>query len=136
MRISALITLHNKADLIKAVANAPVGAQFDLSDAPRTIPQNRLLWRLLTRISDQVEHAGEHWEPEAWKACFMKAQGAKLRFMPSLDGESVVAVGYHSSRLSKEEMSDMIEMIFEFGARHGVDFETERGVAWQGEARI
>ena len=134
MRISALVTLRNKADLIKAVANAPVGAQFDLSDAPRTIPQNRLLWRLLTRISDQVEHAGEKWEAEAWKACFMKAQGAKLRFMPSLDGESVVAVGYKSSHLDKEKFSELIESIYAFGAEHGVDFEAEISLAMRGEA--
>ena len=51
MRISALITLRNKADLIKAVANAPVGAQFDLVEDPRTTQQNRLMWGLLADVS-------------------------------------------------------------------------------------
>ena len=125
MRISALITLHNKADLIRALANAPIGAQFDLSDDPRTSQQNRLMWGMLTDISDQVTHCGEKWEAEAWKAAFLKAMGKKLTFMPSLDGEGVVAVGYRSSKLNKEEFSDLIELIYEYGARNGVRFHGE-----------
>ena len=42
MRLSALITLRNKADLIKvAAANAPVGAQFDLVDDPENHAKQR-----------------------------------------------------------------------------------------------
>ena len=135
MRLSALVTVYNRADLIRAVGNAPVGAQFDLVDAPRSTQQNKLLWALLTQISNQVEHAGERWEPEAWKACFMKAIGLKLQFMPSLDGQSVVAVGYKSSHLDKEKFSELIESIYAFGATHGVDFEAEHGDALHGGAR-
>ena len=125
MRISAHITVYNRADLIKAVANAPVGAQFDLVDDPRTSQQNRLMWGMLTNISDQVTHCGEKWEAEAWKAAFLKAMGRKLTFMPSLDGEGVVAVGYRSSKLNKEEFSELIELIYEYGARNGVRFHGE-----------
>ena len=125
MRLSALITLRNKADLIKAVANAPVGAQFDLVDDPRTTQQNRLMWGLLTDISDQLTHCGEKWEAEAWKACFLKAMGKKMQFMPSLDGESVVAVGYRSSKLSKAEFSELIELIYSEGVKRGVVFHGE-----------
>ena len=50
MRISALVTLRNKADLIRAVASAPVSATVSIFLTVReAIPQNRLLWRLLTR---------------------------------------------------------------------------------------
>ena len=125
MRISALITLRNKADLIKAVANAPVGAQFDLVDDPRTTQQNRLMWGLLTDVSDQLTHCGNKYEPEAWKACFLKAMGKELQFMPSLDGKSIVAVGYHSSRLSKAEFSELIELIYSEGVNRGVVFHGE-----------
>ena len=44
MRLSALVTVYNRAELIRAVANAPVGAQFDLVADPRTSHQNRLMW--------------------------------------------------------------------------------------------
>ena len=123
MRLSRIITAKNRAELVRAVELAPLGAQFDLIDAPRTLAQNRMMWRLLSRIADQLEHCGEHWEPDDWRAGFLKAMGKKLRFMPALDGDGVVAIGYRSSKLSKAEMSEMIEMIYEYGARHGVDFD-------------
>ena len=129
MRLSRIITVKNRAELARAVELAPLGAQFDLIDAPRTLAQNRMMWRLLTRIADQLEHCGEHWAPDDWKCCFLKAMGKKLRFMPALDGDGVVAIGYHSSKLSRAEMSEMIEMMFEYGARHGVEFDDERRAA-------
>jgi len=123
VRILRIITEKNRAELLHAVELAPLGAYFQLIDAPRTLAQNRLMWRLLTRIADQLEHCGEHWAPDDWKCAFLKAMGKKLRFMPALDGDGVVAVGYHSSKLSKAEMAEMIELIYEHGARHGVDFD-------------
>lgn len=126
VRLSRTITAKNRADLVRAVELAPLGAQLDLIDDPRTTAQNRLMWALLTDISDQVRHCGDKYEPEAWKACFMKALGLKLQFMPSLDGQSVVAVGYHSSKLSKEKFSELIELIYSEGAQRGVNFHDER----------
>ena len=52
----------------------------------------------------------------------MKAAGHKLRFMPALDGDGVVALGYRSSKLSKEEFSDLVETIYSQGLRRGVVF--------------
>ena len=126
MRLSRTITQANRADLVRAVEQAPTGAQLDLVDDPRTTAQNRLMWALLNDISDQLTHGGEKWEPEAWKAAFLKAMGKKLQFMPSLDGKSVVAVGYHSSKLDKAEFSELIELIYAEG--------TQRGVVFHGEA--
>lgn len=125
MRLSRTITAANRAELVRAVAAAPIGAQLELIDDPRTTAQNRLMWALLNDVSDQVTHCGDKYEPEAWKACFLKAMGKKLQFMPSLDGSSVVAVGYRSSRLSKEEFSELIERIYEYGAKNGVRFRGE-----------
>jgi hypothetical protein len=125
MRLSRTITASNRSELVKAVELAPIGAQLDLIDDPRTTQQNRLMWALLNDVSDQVTHCGEKYEPEAWKACFMKSIGLQLRFMPSLDGQSIVAVGYQSSKLSKEKFSELIESIYEYGARNGVRFRGE-----------
>jgi hypothetical protein len=45
-----------------------------------------------------------------------------MRLVPSLDGTGVVNLGRSSSNLSKSEFSDLLELIHEFGARHGVVF--------------
>ena len=123
MRILRIITEKNRAELLHAVELAPLGAYFQLIDAPRTLAQNRMMWRLLSRIADQVTHCGEKWEPDDWRAGFLKAMGKKLRFMPALDGDGVVAIGYRSSKLSKPEMSEMIELMYSYGAEHGVEFD-------------
>lgn len=122
MRLSRVITATNRAELARAVEAAPVGAYFELVDDPRTLAQNRLMWRLLNIIADQVTHADERWEPDDWKCGFMKAIGIKCRFMPALDGNGVVAVGYRSSKLDKEKFSELIESIYEYGGRRGVRF--------------
>jgi hypothetical protein len=125
MRLSRTITASNRAELIRAVAQAPIGAQLDLIDDPRTVAQNRLMWSQLNDVAAQLVHGGEKWEPEDWKCAFMKALGFKLRFMPSLDGDGVVALGYRSSKLDKEKFSELIDLIYAEGAQRGVVFHGE-----------
>ena len=52
----------------------------------------------------------------------MKSMGIKLRFMPALDGNGVVALGYRSSKLDKEKFADLIETIYSQGLQRGVVF--------------
>jgi hypothetical protein len=125
VRLSRIITAKNRAELVSAVELAPLGAQFELMDEPRTTAQNKLLWSLLGSVSDQLEHGGRKYEPNEWKCIFMKALGKELSFVPSLDGNGIVAVGYSSSRLSKEEFSNLIELIYSEGAKRGVAFHGE-----------
>jgi hypothetical protein len=122
MRMSRTITAANRAMILSMVEAAPLGAQIELMDDPQTDPQRRLMFALLGELSEQLPHCGERLSKEDWKAVFLKAMGAKLRFVPALDGEGVVAVGYSSKILGKVKMSEMIERIYEYGARHGVTF--------------
>ena len=124
MRLTRTITETNRAELMAALKAAPAGATFELVDDPRTLAQNRLMWALLNEVSAQLEWGPDkqHYEPEDWKCAFMKAAGHKLRFMPALDGNGVVALGYRSSRLFKEEFADLIETIYSQGLQRGVVF--------------
>ena len=129
MRLSRTLTAANRAELVEALNRAPAGSHVEIVDDPRTKAQNSLMWVLLGELARQLPHGGEHYDAEAWKCCFLKAMGKKFDFMPALDGEGVVAIGYRSSRLSKEEMAEMIERILEYGARHGVVFGVPDGRA-------
>jgi NinB protein len=122
MRLTRTVTSTNRDELIAALKAAPVGSVFELVDDPRTLAQNRLMWALLNEVSSQLEWGGEYREPEDWKCAFMKAAGHKLRFMPALDGNGVVALGYRSSKLHKEEFADLIETIYSQGLQRGVVF--------------
>jgi hypothetical protein len=127
MRFSRTITAKNRDEILRAVEQAPLGAQIELVTDLRTLAQNRMMWMLLSQLAEGLEHGGEHYEAEDWKCAFLKAMGAKLRFMPALDGEGVVAIGYHSRKLDKEKFSELIERIYEYGSRHGVTFHGPKG---------
>ena len=57
-----------------------------------------------------------------WKLLFLDALKRELRMVPNLDGTGFINLGRSSSDLSKGEMSDLMTLIEEFGARHGVKF--------------
>ncbi len=69
-------------------------------------------------------------KPDAWKLLFLDALEARGAGSPEPDGTGFVNIGRLSSDLSKSEMGDLMTLIEEFGARHGVVFhDSERAVA-------
>jgi hypothetical protein len=120
------LTKHNRERVLAEIAEAPLGARVTLEDGPpRTNPQNRLMWKLLGYFADQVVHCDRKYEAEIWKCILLKAFGKQLSFVPSLDGLSTVALGYRSSLLSVDEMSQFIEFIYAEGTKIGVAFHDE-----------
>lgn len=109
--------------------SAPEGTRVEWKRAKRTIPQNDRMWAMLTDVSKQVEHAGRRYSPEDWKCLFMHALGQEVRFLPALNGQGFVPIGYRSSDLSKGEMTELIELIFAWGAEHGVTFHDDQARA-------
>lgn len=121
----ALLTLWTQADRAKAarwVASAPQGTRLEFKAARRSLPQNDRLWALLTDVADQLRWHGLRLSPSDWKLIFMDALKRELRMVPNIDGTGFVNVGTSSSDLSKAEMSDLMELISAFGAKHGVKF--------------
>jgi hypothetical protein len=45
-----------------------------------------------------------------------------MRMVPNIDGNGFVNLGRSTSDLSKTEMSDLMELIAMFGAKHDVKF--------------
>lgn len=101
------------------IDRAPPRAIVNVRESKRTIEQNSKLWAMLSDIA-RAKPEGRHLPAEIWKCLFMAACGHKVRFEPGLDGEGVVPMLFKSSRLTKAEMSDLIECMSEYGARHGV----------------
>jgi hypothetical protein len=121
----ALIVLSSEAMRTKAhdyIAKARPGSRITFQGPKRTLPQNDRMWAMLTDVATQVEHAGQRYSTEDWKILFIHALGRETRFIPALDGRGFVPIGQSSSDLSIEEMSELIELIFAWGAEHGVEF--------------
>lgn len=120
-----LVTIKSKADKERAariLAAAPAGTRVEFKAAKRTLPQNSLMWGLLSDVAMQKQHCGRRYTPDQWKALFMHACGQEVQFMPSLDCQSFVPWGQRSSDLSKQEMTDLIEFVLSWGAQNGVTF--------------
>jgi hypothetical protein len=46
--------------------------------------------------------------------------GQEMRFLPELEGAGMFPVGQRSSTLSKSQFTGLIELLFAYGAKHGV----------------
>lgn len=125
----ALLTMRELAVREKAARwamEAPDGTRVEFKAPKRSIPQNDKLWACLTEIAMQVEWYGQKLVAEDWKDVFTAAL-RKSRVVPGLDPGSFVVLGLHTSSLSKEEFSDLLELIHAFAAERGV--ELNGGVA-------
>ena len=113
----------------REILAAPEGYIVTLAEPTRTLDQNSLLWPLLTDVSKQVDWYGNKLTADEWKDVFSAAL-KKQKVVPGLDGGFVVC-GQSTSRMSKREFSDLVELIYAFGADRGVVFsgQSERMAA-------
>lgn len=102
------------------IDRAPAGMIVQFIENKRTLEQNSKLWPMLTDISTQLTWHGVKYPPEDWKDYLMhQLRGG--RWMPAEEG-GMVPVGFRTSELSRAEFSDLIEVVYAFGARHGVEW--------------
>ena len=104
----------------EAIKSAPDGYVVKIQPATRSLEQNAALWGALTDVSRQVTWYGRKLTPEDWKHVF-SASLKKQDVVPGLHGDFVV-LGISTSRMTKGEMSDLLDLIHAFGAEHGVEF--------------
>ena len=101
------------------IDRAPDGAILNVQEARRSLEQNARFHAMLSDVS-RAKPDGRVYDVETWKCIFLDAAGFKPRWIPALDGDGVINTGYRSSRLTKAEMSQCIECMYEFGARHEI----------------
>ena len=121
----ALIVVNNPAERMRAaslVERVPFGTRVEFKAAKRTLDQNSRMWAMLTDVAQQLPWHGQKLRPNDWKLIFLDALKREVRIVPNLEGTGFVNLGRSSSDLTKEEMGDLMELISEFGARHGVKF--------------
>lgn len=88
----------------------------------RTSEQNRLLWAVLSALSEQVDWCGQKLSQEDWKN-ILTASLKKQRILPGIDGGFVV-VSTSTSQMTKEEFSDLVDLSLAFAAQQGVEVPT------------
>lgn len=101
------------------IDDAPDGYVVKIAKETRRDAQNRKLWPMLADIQRQVPGM-EAFSAEDMKLRFMNALGTEMRFLPTLEGEGFFPVGSSSSTLTVQQFAGLIELLYEFGAKHGV----------------
>lgn len=115
-----------KRRAIDWIMKAPLDTRVEFKGPKRTLPQNDRMWAMLTDLSVQLAWHGQRLIPDDWKLVMLDAlrreTREQLRIVPNTDGTGFVNLSTSSSDLSKDEMTSLIELIFAFGARHGVEW--------------
>lgn len=118
MHTVTLTSPHSRARAKVLVDKAPEGYVVTVKPPTRSGSQNDKMWALLTDVSVSKPR-GLCYTPEQWKCFFMQACGHEVQFITGIDGLPFPA-GFRSSRLSKAQMSELIEFIYAWGAENGV----------------
>lgn len=108
----------------KACINAPDGYVVEIKPRTRSLDQNAKMWAMLADLSRQVEWYGQRLTSEEWKDVLTAAL-KKQKAVPGIDGGFVV-IGARTRNMTIREMSDLVELMYAFGA--------ERDVKWSDPA--
>ena len=118
--------------LIYADITNPIQVEVKPYKPTRSIDQNSKMWPMLGDISKQVkmpvtypngETKKERMTTDEWKNYFSgHLKGFKQ--VPGIEG-GMVMIGRDTSGLNKQDFSDLIELMYMFGANHKVEWSEE-----------
>lgn len=103
----------------ECIDQAAEGEAVQIGAPTRTLLQNAKMHPMLDDILRQVE-SKRLLSRDDLKLQFLNALGQEMRFLRELEGEGLFPVGLRSSTLTKDQFSGLIELIYAFGAKHGV----------------
>ena len=90
----------------------------------RSVEQNSKLHALLSDIAEQKQWAGHWLNAEDWKrlmvAAFERANKEGARIFPSIDGNGIDMIYRRTHRMSKQEMSELIEFATAWAVNNGI----------------
>lgn len=125
--------IHTPDDLAAAARNLhglrdhlPIKVAVEKYSPRRSLDQNDKLHAVCRDVSRHCEWAGRKLEAEDWKRLFVDAwsreAGHSGSVVPSLDGKGIVSLGLQTRRMSKAQLSELIEWIHAWGSNQGVEW--------------
>ena len=115
-----LINSQVKQNAIQAIKMASEDIICEIKKKTRSLEQNAKMWAMLAEVSDQVNWYGNKLTSDEWKDVF-SASLKSQKVVPGIDGGFVVC-GQRTSKMTKSEMAELIELMMAFGAERGVKF--------------
>ena len=90
----------------------------------RSSEQNAALHAIISDIASQKQWAGQWLDVETWKrllvAAWARATGERVSMYPALDGHGIEVLYRKTSRLSKQEASELLEFVTAWAVDQGV----------------
>ena len=114
---------HQRRLAHQLIDKAPQDAVVKVSAAKRSDDQNAKMWAMLSDISRAAPEERRH-IPEVWKCIFMAALGHEVKFEMGLDNQPF-PIGFRTSKLTKSQMSDLIEFINAYASKHNIKWSEE-----------
>ena len=127
-----LVSDRQRAFAKRLIDGALPDSVVTIREPGRTLDQNAMMWAMLSDIS-RAQPGGRVGTPDTWKGLVMHACGFAVQFEIGLNGQPF-PTGYKTSRLSKREMSMLIEWMFAYGAEHGICWTSPAAPAEAGAA--
>ena len=115
-----LNTPYSRERAKRLVDAAPEGFVAIVEEPKRTLDQNAKMHAMLADIA-LAKPLGRRHTPDDWKAIAMNACSWECAFLEGLDGRPF-PVGFRSSKLTKAQMSTLIDWLQAFGDEHGVQW--------------
>lgn len=131
----ATIIITSAADRQRAlswVQQAPINTVIEFRESKRTIRQNDKMWATLSDVAAKAKYHGRKLSPDDWKLVFMSGLEREMDIVPTLDGSGFVNLNGRSSKLTREEMSNLIEIIHAYCAREGIEINPKESDNVQG----
>lgn len=101
----------------------------ELGRPKRNNSQNRKGWALWRDVSRQVEWHGEYLKDYEWKMMFT-AVIKKQKTVKGVEGGFIV-LSYPSSKLNKQEFSELIELTYAFGNTSNVKWSEDSKMQYE-----
>ena len=130
--------------LIEWLKTVEIGFWFAYRKKTRSTEQNKRFHAMIRDVADQIQWQDVFGRPkrmkvESWKRFFLamyaRGRGEENEVVPNEDGDGFYDLGPpRSSKLSVEEMTDVMELIAAFGAERGVRFKDEPPILQDGRA--
>ena len=113
----------DRQEILAWIKSARLKTRVEVRGPRRTLPQNDKMWAMLSDIVRQRKKInGQEFSTEQWKSIFMEALGHEQDVLPKLDGSDFFTVDTSTSKLDEQQMSDLIEFMFAWGAENHVEW--------------
>jgi len=105
--------------IMKGLQGGAVDVLIRRHQEERSLPQNSKQWAMYTDISEQLTWHGNVMSKEDWKILITN-EWKPQTIVPSISGKGFCVLNASTSKSSKEDFCDLIEIVYAFGSESGV----------------